>query len=446
MSLEEIIDENLISEILRLKKIISYFSNIVNLIDPEISDPKQYPGIIDIFRDCDTHLLNYNANKNTQHLVRVNDNLTNLIPTIKNLSLISEDVIERAEILSEYNKTVTKHLENMKNTKEIYDRAVSLEKKIMGFHEKILGKNDGNRSIEMIVNKIVDDAQKKYEEICDYYNKTLIDEGKTLSTKSEINEAKKDILRDAEEVSKKLIDVSKKIDNLDKFYIETFGEISESNKSDKKIDNNGLKNKLIEYEKEFDNFYDESKSKVKKLNEEIEKNIQGSTTLGLALSFQELKKSFENPILLWNSVFIAAISVIFYVSYKIQTSIEVSKVFYEKITLIFPIVLPLIWLAMIAGKRRNESNRLKQEYAHKEVVAKTYMNYKKQIEELDEEGKDLMLKLLENTIASVAFNASTTLDKKHGEKTPYHELLELMCKLGKEAGSKLDENKKDKDK
>lgn len=55
LSLEEIIDENLISEILRLKKIISYFSNIVNLIDPEISDPKQYPGIIDIFKDCDTH-------------------------------------------------------------------------------------------------------------------------------------------------------------------------------------------------------------------------------------------------------------------------------------------------------------------------------------------------------------------------------------------------------
>lgn len=250
-------------------------------------------------------------------------------------------------------------------------------------------------------------------------------------------------LRDREESSKKLIEVSKKIEDLSKFYIATFGETS---KDSGEVDSNGLKNKLIENQKKFNDFYNDSKSKIKSLNEEIEKNLQGSTTIGLAKSFKDLKESFEVPISVWNVVFIVVIGVILGLSIWIQISIGEGKIFYEKFALILPIIAPLIWLGMIAGKRRNESNRLKQEYAHKEAVAKTYMNYKKQIEELDEEGKDLMLKLLENTIASVAFNASTTLDKKHGEKTPYHELLELMCKLGKEAGSKLDENKKDKDK
>ena len=35
-----------------------------------------------------------------------------------------------------------------------------------------------------------------------------------------------------------------------------------------------------------------------------------------------------------------------------------------------------------------------------------------------------MSKLLDTAISTIAYNASTTLDKKHGDKMPIHELLD----------------------
>ncbi len=84
-----------------------------------------------------------------------------------------------------------------------------------------------------------------------------------------------------------------------------------------------------------------------------------------------------------------------------------------------PIVLPVIWLAIFASKRRSEAERLKQEYAHKEALAKSYQSFKLQIEELDGENKEPLLeKLLAVAIDTIATNASNTLDKKHGDNAP----------------------------
>jgi predicted membrane chloride channel (bestrophin family) len=99
-----------------------------------------------------------------------------------------------------------------------------------------------------------------------------------------------------------------------------------------------------------------------------------------------------------------------------------------------PFIAPVIWLALFASTRRNQYARLKQEYAHKEALATSYESYKKQISDLGLASNELQQRLIESAIDAIAFNASTTLDKRHTEKLP---LQELMDKLSFEEVKKL---------
>ena len=72
----------------------------------------------------------------------------------------------------------------------------------------------------------------------------------------------------------------------------------------------------------------------------------------------------------------------------------------------------MIWVAVYASKRRSENQRLEQEYAHKEALARSYISYKKQISELGKEDNVLLEKLILEAINAISYNASKTLDKK----------------------------------
>ena len=85
--------------------------------------------------------------------------------------------------------------------------------------------------------------------------------------------------------------------------------------------------------------------------------------------------------------------------------------------------IPIIWLAIFASKRRSENERLRREYEHKETLARTYIGYKTQIQNLNETDEALMKKLLDSSIDTIAYNASKSLDKKHDESTPIIELI-----------------------
>lgn len=72
---------------------------------------------------------------------------------------------------------------------------------------------------------------------------------------------------------------------------------------------------------------------------------------------------------------------------------------------------------------------MEQEYAHKEVLAKSFQSFKKQIDNLGNNTGDveLLKKLLSTAIDTMSFNASATLDGKHGEQMPItSEMIKLV--------------------
>ena len=68
-----------------------------------------------------------------------------------------------------------------------------------------------------------------------------------------------------------------------------------------------------------------------------------------------------------------------------------------------PLYLPVIWLAFFATTRRSESQRLQQEYAHKESLAKSYNNYKQQILALGDNDKAMQKIFIMKAIDAITY-------------------------------------------
>ncbi len=191
----------------------------------------------------------------------------------------------------------------------------------------------------------------------------------------------------------------------------------------------GLKSEISTRQKQLDEFKERQEEKYKALNDEIESLLPGANSAGLATAYFTMKESFDKPIANYSGLFFG--SVVCLVLLAGFTLVSEIGAFYIKLIDIsnvttvlsnflikLPLALPVLWLALFASKRRSEAARLQQEYAHKEASAKSYQNFKKQVEALNQEDPKLMNMLLESTIEIVSKNASDTLDSKHGDNPP----------------------------
>ena len=97
-----------------------------------------------------------------------------------------------------------------------------------------------------------------------------------------------------------------------------------------------------------------------------------------------------------------------------------------------PYYLPLFWFTCHMNKLMNQNRRLMEEYAHKVVVAQTYVGMAEQVEELSKKGvKDtgnLSAELMDNTIRVLCTNPNECLDKVK-PYTPISEVVDSVSKL-----------------
>ncbi len=96
-----------------------------------------------------------------------------------------------------------------------------------------------------------------------------------------------------------------------------------------------------------------------------------------------------------------------------------------------PIVIPAVWFAIFTSRRRNEYQRLRQEYAHKEAVTRSYQSFKQQIDKLGERQDDMLSLLLKTAIKTIDYNASHALDGVKPESTPLFEPVDKAINFAK---------------
>ncbi|MEO8885623.1 MAG: hypothetical protein ABI367_06135 [Mucilaginibacter sp.] len=227
----------------------------------------------------------------------------------------------------------------------------------------------------------------------------------------------------------KIIKYSGEKDDLDNTYNELTLQLDGANKNIIE-----LNTKSTASFKEFENLHQQ---RYNTIIEEIESLLPKALTAGLSAAFSSKKtdevksseasqKNFSRGInmLIGVSVLPLIVSCVFL--WKEVPLEEVIRRLPRLVLAIVPMYIPILWFTMSANKKLNLSKRLIEEYAHKEVISKTYEGLSKQITNLKDpnQSEELRFKLLTNFLQVSSENPGKLISNYEASDHPIMEALE----------------------
>lgn len=435
-----------VKELARLKKVISYIDVMLNSIDPELVPVSTWDNFNAQAVQCDQQIVNFNNNRNIGHIQTANSHADNLLTYIRPYMVIEGKAGKALqESAKQYSKVIDQYIGSFqsKSSELLVDikknklEADTLQSDIQAtsdlvdqFKVKLFGDEENTDGIENKIDQFVETLETKVDEINVFHDETLVGDDKNVSTKNTITLAKQKVLSDKESIEEALNNVAVEVKDLDTFHAKIFGKIDAEGKQE-----GGLAGELDKRINALIDFEGKQIIKYNTLNEQIETLLPGATSAGLASAYKDMKESFNNPIK--NATYVYLFSIGLLVAASFVFSIEsiggenwIEFVKFDNWDAVLkglvyriPFYGAVIWLAYVASKRRSEYQRLQQEYAHKEALAKSYDSYKKQLESLDNEDKTMQKEFIMKAIDAIAYNASQTLDGKHGDNHPTFDLV-----------------------
>lgn len=444
-------DESIVpdtEELARLVKVITYLDSLLSACDPELIPPKIWDAFNTQSQNCLNNIKSYKASKNRDNLATANEHADNLLGYVRPYVVSGSDSAKASSnAFKAFSKSINNQLSEFANKyKELSSEISGLFRESKSFHDQITNilssfkeaetrYLQGDDESDSVLEQIETSRKeiKKFEARIGELRNTLLEEyGGTGSIESVIKDKNRFATETAENIKRIHSEMTTELERLRKFYYEVFGKENDEGEFE-----GGLKNEIQDRQDDLDSFKNKQEERYKALNAEIESLLPGATSAGLASAYKAQKDSYSDPIKNQSLLFyfsIAAIVVLALVA-SIETwsplkfeSISNVEGFLKSISFKLPVILPLIWLAAYASKRRSEAQRLQQEYAHKEALAKSYQNFKDQIDQLDDTNAhaELTKKLLDSAIQAVSANASVTLDGKHGDNTPAVDAIEKL--------------------
>ncbi len=163
---------------------------------------------------------------------------------------------------------------------------------------------------------------------------------------------------------------------------------------------------------------------------------QLSLTAGLSSAFsskkeeevassEKLQKRFNQGINLMIGVSLIPVAVSVFFLFKGISFEEVILRLPRIVLAIIPMYIPVLWFTYSANKKLNLSKRLIEEYAHKEVLSRTYEGLSTQIDSLKnpEQSKDLRFRLLSNFLQVSSENPGKLISNYETSDHPVMEAL-----------------------
>ncbi|WGE35174.1 hypothetical protein NYR62_05915 [Actinobacillus genomosp. 1] len=474
-----------LDEIARLKKVITYLSEMLTAIDPDLVPVIVFNKVKSPISEIKNNLTYYINTNNIGYITNANNNLDTLLielmPFIfykgkaasalqKALNQYSETILEHAQSYLANVKSSAQETESLfQETKSIVSDLSEKQERFTEYSEQLF-EDDG---IKSKISSLVDDFEEKNSQIIEFHQKIF-------DPKDGIEEQIKNYLSDGKSQNEKLHSLKENsshiLDKLDEFYDEVFGKENKDGNLE-----GGLKNELEIRKNELDKFKLQQQERYQELNTQIENLLPGATSAGLSSAYHEMYEKFNDEVKSYGKWFYGALGILFLVIIVVtsihksnesntfnqvtatvtiqnneakgsseignKTKTELahndSKVdnnqtsnvkevslsnrimaILDSLIYKLPFILPALWLVLFVSRRRNEAQRLAQEYAHKEALAKSYDSYKQQIEKLSEENRnELLPKLMDNMLKAIALNPAETLDKNHKEQTPIEEVI-----------------------
>ena len=439
-----------VEELARLKKAMGYIDGIVSSLDPEFVPLTVWTNFNSQVSECLQQLKAYKSSRNIGQLEAANAHLDNILSYIRPYMVVDGKIgnalqsaaKEYSEVINHsahklrlgidkvIEEIVSSHTQGQKLAASLRD----IEKKAQELQATLFGTDDVPGGMEEKIKLFLQEADDTNSKIGSAYKEIVVGSDDTPSIKTQVSAVKDQVIETQTKIIELMDSATTSLKALDAFYEKIFGKKAPD--SDKFT--GGLKNELEERIVALSDFEKLQATRYGALNKQIEDLLPGATSAGLASAYQEMKISFDDPIKFYTRGFYVCLIVLFIGSLIFTVDSiggthlltfsaigdwdEVLKRLVNKL----PFYGPVLWLAYFFSKRRSESQRLQQEYAHKEALAKSYDSYKKQILALDETDVNMQKDFIAKTIDAIAYNASVTLESKHGDKMPAQELIEKV--------------------
>jgi len=127
---------------------------------------------------------------------------------------------------------------------------------------------------------------------------------------------------------------------------------------------------------------------LKSLIEKVENLLPGATSAGLASAFNAQKNRFGSPQRRWLWAFVicmaglVAVALPSFLHAAFGNTVSSWDELLRGLAMRLPIVIPLVWLAIYAGRNYMLSLRLEEEYAYKAAVSTAFEGYKREMEKI----------------------------------------------------------------
>jgi Mg2+ and Co2+ transporter CorA len=194
-------------------------------------------------------------------------------------------------------------------------------------------------------------------------------------------------------------------------------------------------NNALEYETRLAKLADESEDLIKR----VDSLLPGAASASLASSFNAQKQRCAQPQKRWLTIFISSILglvVIALPSFLAALGIPIpghstdssTPDIWRSLLLRMPIAIPLVWLAIYAGRNYMLSVRLEEEYAYKEAISTAFEGYKRELSQIsvsDPTNPTPLIKLCTNILAAIAERPGRIYEGKHNDITIMNETQEM---------------------
>lgn len=168
---------------------------------------------------------------------------------------------------------------------------------------------------------------------------------------------------------------------------ETLNNLSEQYKKQVKETAENFTKVHSEYLEKYGAFLGEEQARVAKLEEEINGLLPGATSVSLAVAFDERKKAVQKNKWWWAALLIlSALFIAGFGWWSLACATASQPV--TAIPLRLVIIAAFIILEEFARRNYNVSTRLAEAYAYKEAIAKSYLGFKKELQDIVAAGKD----------------------------------------------------------
>lgn len=441
-----------VEELARLKKVIEYISSVMDGIDPELTPRSVWDQFHPQAEVCRAETLNYSSSRNAVHLINANAAADNLLTYVRPYMVLPEQSLvasrEAAGKLSQAIEDRLQHFGQIAEERLILFRTLANEieknaeksreatNQIRLFEHSIFGiPGDPDGATKWRIDSFEKKVVEQSTAISELHTRLIMQREADGSIESGCVQGLARVNGLANQTQNAFDSVVKGLQELGRYHALVFGTADENSSKGTP----GLKGELESRMEQSEKMLLDHDSKHSALLARIESLIPGATSAGLATAYRDMKDSFNERITTYSRLFYGSLLIILTSGIiSITQNITLSPLSYElvntpewegmlrQVIYKIPIFIPGVWLAIFSATRRNQYERLQQEYAHKEALAKSYESYRKQIEDLGQAGEGLRIKLIERAIDAIAFNASETLDKPHQEQSPLQLLIEKI--------------------